>query len=209
MTRKEKKALRSFLAQARPTLHELAELRHRTFQRAKGHLADASPEEIIEWLEDVIGALSPTAKARAGVAEALTSPGDAIRNRIIQLLRGAKQQIDICVFTITDNRLSDEILAAHRRGVAVRIISDNDKADDRGSDVDRLDDKGVPVREDRTEHHMHHKYALFDRRILLTGSYNWTRSASAFNQENVVIVDEDRLVRFFERHFESEWTRLA
>ena len=29
------------------------------------------------------------------------------------------QRVDICVFTITDDRLSDAIVAAHRRGVAV------------------------------------------------------------------------------------------
>ena len=41
-----------------------------------------------------------------------------------------------------------------------------------------LAELGVAVRIDRSEHHMHHKFALFDDAILATGSYNWTRSAA-------------------------------
>ncbi len=42
-------------------------------------------------------------------------------------------------------------------GVAIRVLSDDDKSADEGSDVMRFERAGIPVRVDRTEHHMHHK----------------------------------------------------
>ena len=89
----------------------------------------------------------------------------------------------ICVFTITDDRITDNIIDAHGRGVQVRVISDNDKAHDRGSDLSRLRRHGLPVAFDKTPDHMHHKFAVFDSKLLVSGSYNWTRSAADRNEE--------------------------
>lgn len=91
----------------------------------------------------------------------------------------------------------------------MRIITDDEKSFDRGSDVQRLREAGVPVRVDGSEHHMHHKFALFDRVDLLTGSYNWTRSAANFNQENVVVTRDPRLVSAFSSMFDDLWSTLA
>ena len=52
--------------------------------------------------------------------------------------------------------------------------------------VDVLEQQGLPIRVDRSDYHMHHKYAVFDGKLLLTGSYNWTRSAARNNEENFV-----------------------
>ena len=142
-------------------------------------------------------------------AEAHFSPGEACRRRIVELMAQARSSIDICVFTITDNRVSEPILGAHHRGVAVRIITDNFKSEDRGSDVDRLRGAGIAVREDRSHHHMHHKYALFDRKTLMTGSYNWTRTAADHNRENIIVVETPTLVRAFRDNFEELWETFS
>ena len=55
---------------------------------------------------------------------------------------------------------------------------------------------------------MHHKYAVVDGSVLLTGSYNWTRSAFRVNEENIVVTDDPRLVRAFSKAFEELWEAL-
>ncbi|MCA9056002.1 MAG: endonuclease, partial [Planctomycetaceae bacterium] len=50
----------------------------------------------------------------------------------------ARETVDVCVFTITDDRITRAILDAHRRRVRIRILSDDDKSGDLGSDVERL-----------------------------------------------------------------------
>jgi hypothetical protein len=137
------------------------------------------------------------------------SPGDECLQAIRKLFSQATRTVDVCVFTITDDRIASSILDAHRRGVRIRVITDNDKAYDEGSDVRRLESAGMEVREDRTECHMHHKFAIFDGRTVLTGSYNWTRGAARNNEENLVVSNDFRMVGPFEREFNALWGRLA
>jgi phosphatidylserine/phosphatidylglycerophosphate/cardiolipin synthase-like enzyme len=67
----------------------------------------------------------------------------------------------------------------------------------------------VAVVADRSEAHMHHKFAIFDRTLLVNGSYNWTRSAQSSNSENLVVTAEKRLVDLFGRYFDRLWTQLG
>lgn len=154
---------------------------------------------------------APAAKpaARRGLAEVHFSPGDACLRAIRGQFAAAKKTADVCVFTITDDRIADAMLEAHRRGVKLRVVTDNDKAEDEGSDVVRLARAGVALRVDRTEHHMHHKFAVFDGARVLTGSYNWTRSAANYNAENLLVSDDERLVASYDRAFESLWSSLG
>ena len=212
VSRGEKRALNSVIDEVRGDSQKLALLRSRAFELARQEVTDPESHAIISWLEDIAKILQPKEAETAGSSgrsEAYFSPGDECRSAIVSLLRRAKKTADICVFTITDNDIASEIRDAHRRGVKVRIITDNDKAEDLGSDVDRLDDSGVPVRVDQTPHHMHHKYAIFDGDALLTGSYNWTRSAASSNEENIIVTYDEDLVREFVREFGKLWDSLG
>lgn len=149
------------------------------------------------------------ASAASGIAEAFFSPGEECICRLVALLASAKRSLDICVFTVTDDRITNAILSAHQRGVAIRIITDDDKSHDLGSDVERLAAAGITVRMDRSTFHMHHKFAIVDGTLLLNGSFNWTRSASTNNQENFIIVSDKRLLTAFAREFEKLWQQFA
>ncbi|MEM8594309.1 MAG: phospholipase D-like domain-containing protein [Pseudomonadota bacterium] len=134
------------------------------------------------------------------------SPGNDCRDALNELMDNAQYSLDICVFTISDNRLSQSIIDAHQRGVAVRIVTDNLKAEDRGSDVYQLAKEGVPLVIDNSPNHMHHKFMIVDGQRLANGSFNWTRSASERNQENVVVHDDPQLISEFDRMFNALWT---
>ena len=209
LSRTERRALREVFADMSLDEEGRAFIRHRVFAMAREIIQGAEDHAVLDWAEDVIKLLVPQMERDPSIAEAHFSPGDECRRRITGLLKQARSSIDICVFTITDDRLAQPILDAHRRGVAVRIITDNDKAEDRGSDAYRLGKAGVPVRVDMSEHHMHHKYAIFDKFTLLTGSYNWTRSAAQYNQENVIVSDDPKLVAPFLQKFDEFWDSLG
>jgi phosphatidylserine/phosphatidylglycerophosphate/cardiolipin synthase-like enzyme len=186
--------------------------RSRVFEAARGAVADPTAGRVVNFLEDVLKVLLPmggAAPASAAPDEAFFSPGDACLGRIVARFNGCRSTADVCVFTVTDDRISSAILAAHKRGVKVRMITDNDKAFDEGSDVRRFIDAGIPLLVDRTPNHMHHKFAIFDRARLLNGSYNWTRSAANLNQENLTDTGDPAMLAAFQREFDSLWERLS
>lgn len=210
LSRTEKTALSESLAAASLNNLQLALFRSRAFELATTFLTSAEGPAVIQWLEDINKLLLPSnGTERQEIREAWFSPHPDCPRRIQELLSEAKSKIDICVFTITDDRLTSAVMEAHRRGVRVRIITDNDKAADLGSDTDLLLQSGIALRVDRSEYHMHHKFAVFDQTTLLNGSYNWTRSAALNNEENFIVTDHPRLLRSFLTEFEALWNRLA
>jgi len=211
LSRSEKRALSGRLENVSLSEADLVLLQKVAFELAERAIDATNTALVLEWLRDVAGVLrrSAAGDSASHEASACFSPGDACWNRIVGLLRTARTSVDICVFTITDDRITSEILDTHARKVAVRIITDNDKANDEGSDAARLARAGVPVRVDRTSNHMHHKFALFDEARLLTGSYNWTRSAAACNEENLIVTGDQRLVGPFRQEFDKLWNACA
>ena len=161
----------------------------------------------LRWLEKTISTLFP-AEADTKISQAYFSPGDACRDKIISLCNSAVSALEICVFTISDDRITSAILAAHQRGATVRIISDQEKSKDDGSDIKYLQQAGVPIKLDNSEHHMHHKFGIVDGSALINGSFNWTRSASEYNNENIVVTYENRLINEFSAVFEALWSTM-
>ncbi|MDA7914847.1 phospholipase D-like domain-containing protein, partial [bacterium] len=165
--------------------------------------------KVLDWVEEANKLLSERRDPeKSNKSEAFFSPKDNCTSKIIRLFHEARSKADVCVFTITDDRIKDAILDAHQRGILVRIISDNDKSNDLGSDIYQLERAGVPVRCDKTDYHMHHKFAIFDDKSLLTGSYNWTRSAARNNEENFIVTQDSSLVQRFDTAFEDLWKIL-
>ncbi len=208
VSRGEKRVVAETLRELAPDAHDLAVLRSRAFELARAELSSADAAGVLTWLEEVNKLLLPpddNQKDADDRVEAFFSPHDNIPNRIVHMIDRTSKRLDICVFTITDNRIADALIEAAGRRVAVRIVTDNEKSEDLGSDIVRLGRAGIAIRIDRSESHMHHKFALFDRDIVLTGSYNWTRSAADQNQENVIVTRDRRLARPFEREFERLW----
>ena len=186
-------------------------IRARAFLLARDALADPADASLLQWLEAVVRATEPREDDATdlSVASVYFSPGDECRRAIEGLLRRAKATVDACVFTVTDDRLADALIAAHRRGVVVRLITDDAKAEDLGSDASRIEAAGIPVRVDRSPFHMHHKFAVADGSLVLTGSYNWTRGAASENEENLVVLDDPRVVLPFVGTFDRLWVKLA
>lgn len=211
ISRGEKKGLAHVVRESLSDEHSLSVARSYAFKLAREQLNDAGPQAVIDWLEEVMKVLTPSqvAASDSDRAEAFFSPKDPCVNKLVGMFQQSRKRVDICVFTITDDRIRRAIEDAHRRRVQIRILSDNDKSGDLGSDIRYLSGLGIPLRVDHSQYHMHHKFALFDRRRLLNGSYNWTRSAAENNEENFVITSDTSLVRSFQNEFDRMWEQFA
>jgi mitochondrial cardiolipin hydrolase len=208
-SRGERQALSEFLATLKSTT-DRDDVRRRAFEVARASLRQPEDGPVLDWLEEVTRVIREGGQTtRPVVAEAFFSPGEDCPRAIARFLANTSKAADICVFTITDDRLADAILDAHRRGVAVRIITDDAKAEDLGSDVARFEQSGIPTCVDRSPFHMHHKFAILDGETLLTGSYNWTRGAARDNEENLIATTDPRFLSSFVGTFDRLWAKLA
>ncbi|GHA74701.1 phospholipase D-like domain-containing protein [Pontibacter akesuensis] len=137
------------------------------------------------------------------------SPGDDCLHAILESINTAAHSLKICVFTISDDRISSAIEQAHRRGVKVKIITDNEKLYDTGSDIKSLAAAGLDIRVDISHNHMHHKFAILDNGAILTGSYNWTRSAANYNHENILITHDRETMLAYRKQFDLLWEEMV
>ncbi|MFH1842264.1 MAG: phospholipase D-like domain-containing protein [bacterium] len=218
LSRSEKRAFEEVLAGETLDERELALLRSRAFALAREVNPEPGSQPIIEWLEGVVKLLDQKRQAmveKQGDSDSRSSsrayfaPRDDCPSHIVSLFRNTHQQADICVFTITDDDIARAIIAAHWRGVAVRIITDDRTTEDLGSDIESFESVGIQVRTDESKDLMHHKFALFDGGLLLAGSYNWTRSAARHNRENIIVTRDSQLVTAFGEEFERLWREYA
>jgi phosphatidylserine/phosphatidylglycerophosphate/cardiolipin synthase-like enzyme len=211
LSRGERQALSEVLSEPALDAARVSQLRARAFVMARERTSEPRALEALAWVEDLMKLLAHLdAPAAAGPSRAYFSPGEACLSAILGQLGRARSTLDICVFTITDDRIARAILDAHaRKGVRVRVITDNDKQYDGGSDIERLRGAGIALKVDESEHHMHHKFVVVDGATLLNGSYNWTRSASAFNEENLIVSSEPGLVSAFAAQFAQLWDALG
>ena len=104
------------------------------------------------------------------------------------------------------NRYLLKIASSMEQTVKVRLYLDKDQVDYQYSQSRFLVQKGIKTRISSNSYIMHHKFAIIDNRILLTGSYNWTFSANHRNDENLMVIDDPEIIEIFQKQFVNLWT---
>lgn len=66
---------------------------------------------------------------------------------------------------------------------------------------------GIQVRHDQDKGYMHHKFAIVDKKVVITGSLNWTTQAIQSNRENVLIMEDAACANIFLAEFEQLWAK--
>lgn len=103
-------------------------------------------------------------------------------------------QIAVCWFS--HKGIFETLLNCARRGVRITLVLEYDTQNIRqgGLDFAALIQAGASFYACRDAALMHHKFALLDGRLLLSGSYNWTYNSNA---ENLIVSDDPALVGAF------------
>lgn len=203
----EKKILEAKLSTKKFGTKEIESLRNSVYLIANEKCTNSNQSKLVKWMHDAYLILSLNTN-NSFYCNTYFSPGYDCLNTINKHIQNCQSNLNICVFTISDDRIRSEIVDALHRGVEVRIISDDDKMNDRGSDINYLSQHGAHIRIDNSPHHMHHKFAIFDDKIVLSGSYNWTRSAAEYNHENIIETNNMDALHNFSSEFERLWDAM-
>ena len=133
---------------------------------------------------------------------------DAMLTVVVQAIAQARETINASVFFLTDKRVTAELIAAHRRGVDVRIIIDATAAQNGYSKHEVLRLAGLPVKVETWGGKMHMKSVSIDHERVIVGSMNWTGAGSKTNDENTLLIDSKRLALEHDAFFEQLWNSI-
>lgn len=104
-------------------------------------------------------------------------------------IRQAGQSLKIALFTFTHPALVEEVINAHKRGIAVSVVIDMHSGLGASKDaIEKLKSAGVKVSMSRGVQLLHHKFILIDGHTLLSGSANWTKSAFYKNSDCFIVL---------------------
>lgn len=113
-----------------------------------------------------------------------------LQSRISSLIDGARDSLDVAIYLFTVTGIADRIIAAHNRGVAVRVLFDPDH-EGNGTVRNRLQQAGVPHRNAPSLYQFSHaKYMVIDGDTAVIMSNNFNVDAMD-RERNYGIVDKD------------------
>lgn len=137
--------------------------------------------------------------------EAYFSPHGGCTAAVIRELNSAKDAVLVQAYSFTSAPIAQALVAAHRRGVDVRVILDKSQRTQRYSSATFLAHAGVQVLIDVAHAIAHNKTMVIDRKVVLTGSFNFTRAAEEKNAENLLIIRDGGLAK----KYAENWQRHA
>jgi phosphatidylserine/phosphatidylglycerophosphate/cardiolipin synthase-like enzyme len=149
----------------------------------------------------------PLIRLDAATVENYFSPRDRVSSRVVNWVDRARQSVDVLAFAFTDDDLGDVLIERHRAGVPVRVVFEARNAEGVGSEYGRLRRNGLQVLEDGNCYTMHHKVVIIDRRVVITGSYNFTGRAEDVNDENILIIDSPVLAQAYLDEFDRVYAQ--
>jgi phosphatidylserine/phosphatidylglycerophosphate/cardiolipin synthase-like enzyme len=172
------------------------------------------PVEVLVGKTRVFVQFSPTAKQQAWT--------DSSNGSIGKILQTSQQQVDFALFVFSEPGLSSILQSQSQRGVKVRGLIDrqfayrnyssglslmgvdpNNICQVGGTNLAPLATIGVPTLPQGDL--LHHKFAIVDRRTVITGSHNWSNAANYHNDETLLVIQDNPTVA---AHFNREFDRL-
>lgn len=144
------------------------------------------------------------------VVENYFSPDDGVADHILSAINGATQSIAFAAFTFTRSDFTEAMLERAQAGVRVEGVYETRQVSG-GSDqsYNVLSPAGLPVLLDGNPYTLHHKFMVIDGRIVVTGSYNFTKAAEQKNDENVLIIHDADIAQKYLNEFKRVWQQAG
>ena len=137
------------------------------------------------------------------------TPDENYQEIILNYIENAEEEIKVMIFTFTDSKIAQALADSYKRGVEVKVITETFQSGSRWSVYGDYQNE-LPFILDKNYKTFHHKLFLIDDKYILTGSYNFTKSALEYNDENAVIISESqRLYKAYEEEFNFLWEEYS
>ena len=120
---------------------------------------------------------------------------------LVEAINQAQRSVDVAIYDLNLWSLRDALIAAHQRGLQVRLVTESDNFDE--AEIQELIEAGVPVLGDRREGLMHNKFVVIDGQEVCSGSLNFTTSDAYLNNNNLICITSPNLAQDYTVEFEE------
>ena len=152
---------------------------------------------------------------------------DSSNGFIGQQLMKAKDSVSFALFVFSEQKIADILAEDYERGVNIKGLIDPSfayRSYSEGLDIlgvalprnckfekdnnpwdSPVSTVGIP---ELTEGDLlHHKFAVVDEKMVITGSHNWSASANYQNDETVLVIENPAVAAHYQREFERLYDR--
>ncbi|EEC02081.1 MULTISPECIES: phospholipase D family nuclease [spotted fever group] len=141
------------------------------------------PSKIIQ--EDAQAILMPSSKI-----DTCFTPPSGCSKVITAIIDKASSSIYVQAYGFTDVDIADSLIAAHKRGVKVKILLDKSNLYSKYSKLAKIKSAGIDVLIDNVPGIAHNKVMIIDEYTVITGSFNFSKNADYKNAENIIIIND-------------------
>lgn len=137
------------------------------------------------------------------------SPDDSVAQKLVALIEQEKESLCVAAYAFSHGKIAQALIDAKDRGVKVEVIVDPytlsfptqmKKMHKAGIDIWVWD---PPVKGNKRPPLMHDKFCLFGEKAVWTGSFNFTYTADVANQENALLIQDEKIAKVFKKQFQK------
>jgi cardiolipin hydrolase len=147
--------------------------------------------------------------SQATANEILLSRTCSVAETIERLIRSHRKIFDAALYRFDNQRLARALGQVRKEGLRVRLVLDRGRYEGSKATQELLESTLLPFRlldgRQGESSKMHHKFALLDDEVVLTGSYNWTLASEEQNYENLLILRQPEHIKVYRTEFEALW----
>ena len=131
------------------------------------------------------------------------TPGHTVETASTDEIDAAQNTIRVQAYSFTNPLIVQALADARLRGVDVIVVLDKSNRTQRSSVAELAQRAGIPTLIDDRHAIAHNKIMIIDDRIVITGSYNFSRAAEKSNAENLVIIESAPIARKYQQNWQK------
>ena len=129
------------------------------------------------------------------------SPDGGCTEAVVAALKAARSTVVVQAYSFTSVPIAQALIDAHRRGVKVQVVLDKGQRSEKYTSATMLRNAGVDCSIDAKHAIAHNKVMVIDSTVVITGSFNFTKSAEKSNAENLLVIQDVELAK----KYKSNW----
>lgn len=145
--------------------------------------------------------------ANPAIEYAFTQADQHPEQLLINVINESKKTLDVAIYSLTYPDIVKAIQDAKKRGVTVRIITDKIQSAGKTQKqaLKLLKNTSIPIKINTHSGLMHLKLVVADKKVITTGSFNYSKAASTTNDEVLLVIHDPSMASKWSEEFQTMW----